>query len=203
MHRIKQKISSFMVIAVLVCFCPLIKSENREAANIVKNLGRSKAAIDEVISLKNHYREAIPLLINELHAVDKTGIGEGEINHPTSLVDDAQHVLWCIRALCFLTGGKEFCAPTKYKFGKSEDEKNRKYFLHVKCSLDEESKETDKDKDYVAYFKVWLSRGYVYIAPLDAQEKIIECWRSWYKNHGKSSYEPLKGLKSEFAIWLW
>jgi len=41
-----------------------------------------------------------------------------------------------------------------------------------------------KPTDGVAFFQTWMSRDSVFIAPRDAQEKIIARWRQWYQESG-------------------
>jgi len=101
-----------------------------------------------------------------------------------------EHVLWLIRALRYLTGGMDFCAPSKHVFGNSEEEQNRKYWL------------TFAHKECLTFFAFWPSRGRWYIAPVDAQKNIIAQWRHWYATSGgKFEYKPLQNPPPE--KWLW
>ncbi len=101
-----------------------------------------------------------------------------------------EHVLWMIRGLRYVTGGLDFCAQSKHIFGKSEEEKNRKYWL------------TFHHKDCLTFFGYWMSRDRIYIAPTDAQKNIISQWQDWYAKYGANSeYKPLQSLPQE--KWLW
>jgi hypothetical protein len=74
----------------------------------------------------------------------------------------------------------DFCAPTGHEFGKSGQGAYRGYWLHF------------ANKNCVTFFAVWPSRGQFFIAPVDAQQKIIEAWQQWYAKEGKDfNYEPL------------
>jgi|WetSurMetagenome_2_1015567.scaffolds.fasta_scaffold116852_2 hypothetical protein len=167
----------------LFLFAPYAKSDTEEIKRTVKDLGRSDNSIEKVKALSQHSEQVIPLLIKELHTLKETRIMRQETN------PEVGHILWCIRALRFMTGGMDFCAPTKHRFGKSDLEKQRKYWLqfrHGEC---------------LNFFALWPSHVSTYIAPLDAQEMIIEKWKSWYKSEVKPSYQPLQNPKPE--EWLW
>jgi hypothetical protein len=127
---------------------------------------------------------SVRLLIEELHTVNKS----------RELADandkQTEHVLWCIRALRYITGGVDFCGKTGHQFGASELEKNRKYWLYF------------KNKSCAPFFALWPSRGSEYIAPKDAQEDIINQWKKWLSRRGRTDqYVPLKEPKPE--DWLW
>ena len=95
-----------------------------------------------------------------------------------------------IRALRYLTGGMDFCAQSQHRFGNSEEEKNRKYWL------------TFAHKECLTFFALWPSRGRLYLAPLDAQKNIINQWQHWYATSGAEfKYKPLQDPPPE--KWLW
>jgi hypothetical protein len=101
-----------------------------------------------------------------------------------------EHALWIVRALRYLTGGKDFHARTHHKFGQSEEERNRKYWLMFDGRPD------------AAFFAYWMSRNRWYIAPVDAQNEIIAQWRHWYATEGKQfDYKPLRDPSPENWIW--
>lgn len=128
-------------------------------------------------------RASANLLVQQLHTVR---------NPASTTVSDndtyVNHVLWVIRALRYITGGMDFCAPTNHKFAKSGQGAYRNYWLHF------------ANKNCVTYFAVWPSRGQFFIAPVDAQQKIIEAWRQWYAEDSKDfDYKPLLDPQS----WQW
>jgi hypothetical protein len=97
---------------------------------------------------------------------------------------DTEHVGWSLRALRSLTGGMEFRAKTSHKFGDTVIERNRQEFIGGKQFA------TDGT---VRFFGVWMSRDSLYLAPQDAQRKIIQMWKSWYDSQGKDFvYAPFK-----------
>lgn len=122
-------------------------------------------------------------LISQLRVLEhpeRTIVGEGN--------PQVEHVLWSIRALRYITGGMDFCAPTKWRFGESGEEAYRSYWLHF------------GDNSCVTFFAVWPSRGRCYVAPQDAQRKVISAWERWYASESKNyDYRPLVNPKS----WQW
>ena len=101
--------------------------------------------------------EAARLLIDELKPVKRGSYHSGE--HP--------HTVVCIRALRFLTS-LDFRAPTR----KNLTAKERNF-------LDPEG------LGKVRFFGTWMSRDSVFVAPVDAQETIIEQWRTWFAKEGR------------------
>jgi len=81
----------------------------------------------------------------------------------------AMHVLTCLRMLQALTGQK-FYAGTEYRFDLVRD-KDRSYWL------------LKGHKDEVPFFANWMSRDSDFIAPVDAQRKIIEKWKNWLEQN--------------------
>ena len=51
----------------------------------------------------------------------------------------------------------------------------------------------------VHFFGVWMSRDSLYIAPRDAQLKIIQMWKRWYETDGKTFAYP--AFKDDPDIW--
>jgi hypothetical protein len=86
---------SFCLVLILILFAPCANSATGEIEKIVKDLGRSENSIDKVKVLSQHSEQAIPLLIEELHPLKEARILNQETN------PEAEHVLWCIRALRF------------------------------------------------------------------------------------------------------
>jgi len=140
---------------------PAAEQQPRTLAQLVESLGPNTEA-DDLKQLRASGRESVSLLIATLQPISENKVlPENRNKHRTAL-----HVIWAIRALRYLTG-RDFRAPTAHVFGHSEDERTREQFL--------------KKADHtVAFFATWMSRDSVYVAPVDAQRKIIEGWRKWF-----------------------
>ncbi|MGH9344142.1 MAG: hypothetical protein ACRD19_10310 [Terriglobia bacterium] len=140
--------------------------------------------VADVKELASNPRVSSGILIRDLHPIPDSEEFAKADKPPM------EHVLWLIRALRYITGGMDFCAPSKHVFGKSEEEQNRKYWLtfaHHQC---------------LTFFSLWPSRGRWYIAPEDTQKSIIAQWRHWYATSGaKFEYKPLQNPPPE--KWLW
>lgn len=157
---------------------------NPDAASLVSNLGRGESDIENIQALSRTPASSIKLLIDELHVVPDHRLLAGQ--NPFAV----KHVLWCIIALRFITGGKDFCAPTRHIFGKSELEQNRKYWLEFRKG------------SCLSFFHAWPSRGSIYIAPPDTQQKIIQQWKKWFRKKGRTaSFTPLQNPEPQ--DWLW
>lgn len=153
-----------------------VPSDVREA---VKRVG-SLQTVEDLGKLDR--RQVVELLVAELRPISTNAISYEE----QSLRTDSMHVIWCIRALRYLTG-LDFIAPTEHRFKESEEEQTRHQFLH------------NKSETEVAFFGVWMSREHTFVAPKDAQRAIIEKWRLWLSKEEKNfSYpETLQG----FSEW--
>ena len=150
----------------------------------VKSLGRGKNDFRVVQELAQEPELATKSLIDELHPIQETRILNGENDI------EAEHILWCLRALRYVTGGKDFCAKTSYKFGGSEEGKNREYWIYF------------KNKKCATFFAMWPARGTEYIAPQDAQAAIIQQWKNWFAREGAEfHYQPMENPSPE--DWLW
>lgn len=142
----------------------------------VRQLGLSdNGNFARVRELAKTPRDSVGLLVQQLHTIS---------NPASAVVGDndtyVDHVLWTIRALRYITGGMDFCAPTRHRFGNSGQEVYRAYWLHF------------ENKRCVTFFAVWPSRGHFFIAPVDAQQEIINAWKRWYVKDGKHfNYKPL------------
>jgi hypothetical protein len=144
----------------------------------LKRLGHGGDDLGIIKELARTPQASVPLLIDGLHPIHEARILNGQEN------PDAEHVLWSIRALRNLTGGKDFCGKTSHQFGGSEQERNRKYWIYF------------RHKTCVSFFAMWPSRGSVYIAPEDAQKEIIQKWKDWIKKDGsRLAYQPLRDPK--------
>ncbi|MEP7355478.1 MAG: hypothetical protein ABI824_19790 [Acidobacteriota bacterium] len=171
----------FIFCRFAAALCPLVifvvSIHAGSVEDLVKELGQSDGSdVQRVQQLAERPALAAKLLISQLHLVKPARVLASEKDR------DTEHVLWSIRALRYLTGGKDFCAATSYRFGSSELEVNRKYWLML------------DGRTCLPFFAMWPSRGSDYIAPADVQTKIIDQWRKWFAKEGASFvYRPLAG----------
>lgn len=157
-------------------------------AAVIQDLGKDQSDLERIKFLGQQPAEAARLLVQELHPVTAVRILGNE--HDLPQWRDAEHVVWCLRALRSLTGGLEFRGKTTHRFGDSEIEENQEWFTG--------GERFKKDRS-VKFFGVWMSRDSLYIAPRDAQEQIIRRWTLWYETEGVSfSYPP---FKNDPDIW--
>lgn len=172
--------AAFCLAAALCAACQDVPGLSDE----IKKLGRGGDDFKIIDTLAKTPPMSTRLLIAELHPLSETRILNGQKD------PDDEHVLWCIRALRYLTGGKDFCAKTNHRFGSSEEEQRRKYWIYF------------HNKTCASFFAMWPSRGSEYIAPKDAQKEIIDKWKDWFAKEGDSfDYKPMHDPKPE--EWLW
>lgn len=105
-------------------------------------------------------------LVEELQVVDTSVVRPSDWDRQR----DAMHVIWCLRALRYITNCKQFLAPTTYQF--SESERTQEEFL------------TKHGRERLPFFATWMSRDKTYLAPRDVQEAIILSWQRWYSEEG-------------------
>lgn len=125
----------------------------------IRRLGEPDKGISELETLYKSPRRSAVLLIKALRPVRRGQYPEGK--HP--------QVVWNIRALRSLTG-LDFRATTQADL--TEDE------AHF---LDRDPKSAE-----VNFFGTWMSRDKCWVAPVDAQTKIIKKWRKWLKEKSGS-----------------
>ena len=157
----------FFIIAICVYSNSSCAVNDTELKNIVKKLGRLSS--DWRVDFNNLSQNPIlsaKYLIESLHVIKESEIRPDQENKH----QESMRVIWCIRALRYITNGKDFKAETNYVFKKNEED--RKYWL------------TLEDKNRLPFFSTWMSRDIEYIAPVDVQENIIESWKRWYRNEG-------------------
>jgi hypothetical protein len=137
--------------------------------------------------------ESVGALVRELHTIaDPQRAGHDDAS-------ETEHLISTIAALRYLTGGsdfytargKDFCAKTKWKFGNSDEEKSRRYWLYFDRA------------NCVTFFALWPSRYRVYLAPVDAQEEIIRQWNQWYATEGKTYRFVSPSESPEKRLLLW
>lgn len=153
----------------------------------VKHLGRDDHDLARIQLLAEHPSEAVRLLVNELQPVTDAHVPGNEqfqLRYRSTM-----HVIWCIHALRYLTNGLDFTATTTYTFGTSPLEQERQSLLH---------ESTDHE---VRFLGVWMSRDSTFVAPLDAQEKIIAAWQEWAKNNTSTFKFVSPGKKLPPEVW--
>ena len=139
---------------------------------LVKALGSNDNDLERIRILARDPVESARFLIAELRPVPGVRILHDE---QQTKWKETWHVIWCLRALRYITGGLEFRAKTAYRFGTGQIEERRRWFVG--------GEQFGKDRT-VRFFGVWMSRDSTYIAPRDAQIKIIHEWTEWYQHHG-------------------
>jgi hypothetical protein len=130
-----------LVSTILMLLClltrPLLAQETTNVSEEIGQLGTGYDDRQIVATLAKTPRLSVQLLIDELHSVNETRILASDKK------PGAEHVLWSIRALRYLTGGKDFCGGTRHEFGKSDFERNRKYWLYF------------RHRTCVSFFAMW------------------------------------------------
>ena len=154
-------------IVLLLCASPCA-SQTPDVEKVIRALGPSTTRADLRV-LRESPRRAVELLLRDLTTIpDEKILPDAQAQHTKAI-----HVIWSIRALRYLTR-QEFRAPTAHVFGDTENEQTRHDLLSAHGTKT------------VAFFAEWMSRGSIYIAPTDAQIKIISDWRTWYAREGQT-----------------
>ena len=133
-------------------------------ASAIESLARSRtveAALPHLRVLERRPYESICHLVKVLHPIRPTRLG------PDDADSDSWKVIWAIRGLRFLTGGKDFVARTRFNFSAADNA--RRDLLEGGRNM------------VVPFFRVWPSRDITFIAPRDAQVAIIGLWRQWFE----------------------
>ena len=112
-------------------------------------------------------RTAAACLVGELRVIEQAKLPPKK-PWEAGVPDPALHVIWSLRALRFLTGGREFHAPTTSRPTRRNEHE------HVIASRDR--------PDELRFFGTWMSRETVFLAPGDTQQKIIEQWKRWLQD---------------------
>jgi hypothetical protein len=119
---------------------PVLAQETTNLPDEIRQLGTGYDDPQIVAALAKTPQLSVQLLIDGLHSVKETRILASEKK------PEVEHVLWSIRALRYLTGRRDFCGGTRHEFGKSEFERNRKYWLY------------SQHRTCVSFFAMWPSR---------------------------------------------
>jgi hypothetical protein len=173
------------ILLLVFCLCCMFShqglgnSENQEdLESIVKDLGKFNLPDQQFEKLREDPLKGARLLTEELRVIHETRI----VNWEHDAHKEAIHVIWCIRALRYITGGLDFRARTAHEFGNSEIEQRRKYWLNL-----------GREDGELPFFAVWPSRDSLYVAPKDAQKAIIAKWLEWYREEAATfEFNPLR-----------
>lgn len=153
--------------------------KNARVTHAISELGRrgsNPTGSDPLSVLASAPGVAACHLVRSLHVVHDTHVvGYEQDRHP-----QAMRVVWALRALRYLTDCQDFRAPTADDPAKW-DEARRDWLLRDDAGV---PMKNWKPADGVRFFATWMSRDSVFIAPRDAQEKIITQWVRWYRNTG-------------------
>lgn len=153
----KWKLLFIAIVIFLICACS--RNKNNVMA-LVKNMGYEKYPMGQIKELYSNPHEAVKLLVDELCKVEVINKPAYEMKKENP---EIYHVIWCIRGLQFLTG-KVFDANTHEK----------KIY---------EIQNFDGKMNPIPFFKDWMSREYIMIAPQDVQVQIINTWKEYVLNN--------------------
>ena len=177
---------------VVATFCAAASAQSRSSAapedirRSVESLGaEGNDDFAAVRGLAKTPADSVGALIAALHILPHPEQAKAIQDTPA-----VTHLISCIQALRYITG-KDFCATTERKFGHSYEETNRRYWLYFEHST------------CLTFFAVWPSRGRFYLAPLDAQQKIISQWQSWYAREGGAYQYPSPPTDAEKDLLCW
>jgi hypothetical protein len=171
-----------LLLAILMSCITTANSAETDASQevrfLIKHLGRPSSPdaqqfeklVTTITRLAEFPQTSVPLLIQELRPLNIAKL-DVETNAPKENAE-ALHVMWSLRALYFITG-TNFFARTSYKFSESEIDDRRSSLL-------------SRQKNRFCFFMEWMSRGTVYLAPIDVQQQIITEWKHWLRDSSKT-----------------
>ncbi len=167
------------VVALVILLCvwqsyAQLNCHDRQIARLVSDVYLDETSDSVRQALLRDPKQSVCYLIRELHVVHAEVMTPYDSTNYTSTL----HVITCLQLIRFLTGGKiNFTAPTSHRFRSWEV--NRRRFL-----IDDSTGESK-------FFRYWESRGSIFIAPVDAQRRIIRKWIGWYRKYGAEyQYTP-------------
>lgn|GEM_PF-2932708 len=168
-------------------YAPALADADGKLRQAVQQLGLSADASAGFDLLAQEPREAVSMLVSELHSIPRGHYTEGK-KTPAE-----KHIVGCLRALHYLTG-VTYSAPSRAKL--TADEKQ---------FLDFDKQMHDSNPDHkLHFFGVWMSRNADYLAPVDAQKEIIKAWRRFQATQGASfTYKPSRPAKDCMDDWFW
>ena len=182
--------AAFLMLIALAAPTPVWAQvgSNVQVAKAAKTLGLEPENLGrDFETLAEHPREAVAMLVANLHPIARKAY------YPGTKTTDSRHVIACLRALRYLTG-KTFTAKTNARL--TEDEKQ---FLDFNTEMHDVNPTHN-----IHFFGVWMSRDAEFVAPTDAQRKIILQWRRWQRTYGGTfHYVPAKRPLDVKDRWYW
>ena len=165
--------------SILLPMLLVLPAYSEEPAPRVAPSSKTARSLPEVVAFLGK-PGSVAVIQNELlqfgdAAIDELLAGLHPLERKEELREDdlaAQNVVYRIRALRYLTS-TDFIAETSHRFGKSPAQASRRQelFGSPRC----------KGKG-IPFFGEWMSRGIVYLAPIDTQQRIIDQWREWARS---------------------
>ena len=157
---------------------PLKCGTNAPVTEAIAGLMGDRSALSDRLSVLSHNPvDAACRLIASLHVVGDTHVAGYEQGRHR----DTMRVIWALRALRYLTDCQDFRAPT-HENPATWSELRRDWLLRDSTGAPIANW---KPADGVPFFRTWMSRDSVFIAPRDAQARIIARWRQWYQKSGR------------------
>jgi hypothetical protein len=167
---------------------PNVQLDSAAIAEIVGNLGRHDLPTDsaDYEALCSNPRLSCRILIDSIwviqdpmNAMERDSLG-------------TTHMLTIIGMLHCLSGGLQFSAKSNYDFSRTVPDEYRRDWLDL-----------DQD-DRLLFLAYWLSHEQLFIAPEDAQAKIIKEWRNWFKKLSSDYvFKPIQGVDFYYWEWAW
>lgn len=150
----------------------------------IEALGSEGTSVTDLEYLAERRCEALPLLAEELHTVPQRFLDTLE----TSQYSVATHQVWVIAALRYITGNEEIADdPDERAEG---DTSPSEYFLRLHLPPDK-----------TRFFGSWFSRGHIYFAGIDAQQEIIQGWKSFLASYDCRLPPPRYAIDVEFWFY--
>lgn len=153
-----KKIISIILLILIAIVCMSLRKDN--VIELVKNMGNEKYPMRQIKELYSNPHEAAKLLVDELCTVEVINENAFDMKEKNPKI---YHVVWCIRGLQFLTG-KVFDANT-----------HEKKIYRIQ--------NFDGKMNPIPFFKDWMSREFLMIAPKDVQVQIINKWKEYITNN--------------------
>lgn len=143
--------------------------------------------------LLHHRGVAFPLILGQLHPVHgevlKPSLKSAEGRYEDA---DAIHVIRMVQMLQYLTGGISFIARTSERAKKLGPARRQalQEWPQIMPHWDEVlDRYPQSKKNVVGFYGTDSPSGVYYLAPIDAQRRIIRMWKDWYNRCG-ATYTP-------------
>lgn len=135
-----------------------------ETDKLVRLLGtRQERSPHETLQvLHKDGRYIVSVLIGELSIVPVDWADKDD----EYLREKSMHVIWCIRSLRSITG--------------------QRFEFKTSLNLTSQQAEFFTQEQAMPFFAEWMSRGCIYVSPVDVQEAVIKAWKGWVQEYGSS-----------------